>query len=190
MVFPLSEILFEAFHEVVFGQDVVREKDPFFFEQAHDTNGVRGLQVKSGNVLFVEELRRSGVVQQFPVRKDEDAERLGSQGLRTVKLDVTDADSIAAARAQIGDGPLTGLVNNAGIAVAGPLEFMPLDQLRWQLEVNLIGQVAVMQQFLPALRAARGITAGTLRSRREAGARRRPCASAACGWRLPIPCGR
>jgi NAD(P)-dependent dehydrogenase (short-subunit alcohol dehydrogenase family) len=90
------------------------------------------------------------------VRKDLDAERLGSQGLRTVKLDVTDADSIAAARAQLGDAPLTGLVNNAGIAVAGPLEFLPLDQLRWQLEVNLIGQVAVTQQFLPALRAARG----------------------------------
>jgi NAD(P)-dependent dehydrogenase (short-subunit alcohol dehydrogenase family) len=90
------------------------------------------------------------------VRKDEDAERLGSQGLRTVKLDVTDADSIAAARAELGDGPLAGLVNNAGIAVAAPLEFLPLDQLRRQLEVNVIGQVAVTQQFLPSLRAARG----------------------------------
>jgi NAD(P)-dependent dehydrogenase (short-subunit alcohol dehydrogenase family) len=90
------------------------------------------------------------------VRKDEDAERLGSQGLRTVKLDVTDADSIAAARRELGDAPLAGLVNNAGIAVAAPLEFLPLDQLRRQLEVNVIGQVAVTQQFLPALRAARG----------------------------------
>jgi NAD(P)-dependent dehydrogenase (short-subunit alcohol dehydrogenase family) len=90
------------------------------------------------------------------VRKDGDAERLASQGLRTVKLDVTDADSIAAARAELGDGPLAGLVNNAGIAVAAPLEFLPLDQLRLQLEVNVIGQVAVTQQFLPALRAARG----------------------------------
>jgi NAD(P)-dependent dehydrogenase (short-subunit alcohol dehydrogenase family) len=90
------------------------------------------------------------------VRKDEDAERLRSQGLRTVKLDVTDVDSIAAARAELGDAPLAGLVNNAGIAVASPLEFLPLDQLRHQLEVNLIGQVAVTQQFLPALRAARG----------------------------------
>ncbi len=90
------------------------------------------------------------------VRKDEDAERLKSQGLRAVKLDVTDADSIAAARAQMGDAPLAGLVNNAGIAVAAPLEFLPLDQLRRQLEVNVIGQVAVTQQFLPALRAARG----------------------------------
>jgi NAD(P)-dependent dehydrogenase (short-subunit alcohol dehydrogenase family) len=90
------------------------------------------------------------------VRKDEDAERLGVSGLRTVKLDVTEADSIAAARAQLGDGPLAGLVNNAGIAVAAPLEFLPLDQLRRQLEVNLIGQVAVTQAFLPSLRAGRG----------------------------------
>jgi NAD(P)-dependent dehydrogenase (short-subunit alcohol dehydrogenase family) len=90
------------------------------------------------------------------VRKDQDAERLRSQGVRTVKLDVTDVDSIAAARAELGDAPLAGLVNNAGIAVAAPLEFLPLDQLRRQLEVNLIGQVAVIQHFLPALRAARG----------------------------------
>jgi NAD(P)-dependent dehydrogenase (short-subunit alcohol dehydrogenase family) len=90
------------------------------------------------------------------VRKDDDAERLALSGLRTVKLDVTDADSIAAARSELGDRPLAGLVNNAGIAVAAPIEFLPLDQLRHQLEVNLIGQVAVTQAFLPALRAGRG----------------------------------
>jgi NAD(P)-dependent dehydrogenase (short-subunit alcohol dehydrogenase family) len=90
------------------------------------------------------------------VRKDEDAERLRSRGLRTVKLDVTDAASISAARAELGEGPLAGLVNNAGIGIAGPLEFIPLDQLRLQLEVNVVGQVAVIQQFLPALRAGRG----------------------------------
>ncbi len=90
------------------------------------------------------------------VRKDEDAARLRSSGLRSVKLDVADQSSIAAARQELGDAPLAGLVNNAGIAVAGPLEFLPLDQLRLQLEVNLVGQLAVIQQFLPALRAARG----------------------------------
>ena len=47
-------------------------------------------------------------------------------------------------------------MNNAGIAVAAPLEFIPLDRLRQQLEVNLIGQVAVIQALLPALRRARG----------------------------------
>ena len=88
------------------------------------------------------------------VRKEEDAERMRSHGLRTVKLDVTDSGSIAAARSELGDGPLAGLVNNAGIAVAGPLEFLPLDHLRLQLEVNLVGQVAVIAA-VPAV-AARG----------------------------------
>jgi NAD(P)-dependent dehydrogenase (short-subunit alcohol dehydrogenase family) len=90
------------------------------------------------------------------VRKDEDAERIRSAGLRAVKLEVTDPDSIAAARSELGDAPLAGLVNNAGIAVAAPIEFIPLEQLRRQLEINLVGQVAVTQQFLPALRTGRG----------------------------------
>jgi NAD(P)-dependent dehydrogenase (short-subunit alcohol dehydrogenase family) len=47
-------------------------------------------------------------------------------------------------------------VNNAGIAIAMPLEFVPLDELRHQLEVNLVGQIAVTQALLPALREARG----------------------------------
>ena len=90
------------------------------------------------------------------VRKDEDAERLEGQGLRTTRIDVTDADQIAAARDAFGHEPLAGLVNNAGIAVAAPLEFLPIDRLRQQLEINLIGQAAVTQAFLPALRRARG----------------------------------
>ena len=47
-------------------------------------------------------------------------------------------------------------MNNAGIAVSAPLEFVPIDELRRQLEVNVIGQVAVTQAFLPALRRGRG----------------------------------
>ena len=90
------------------------------------------------------------------VRRDEDAERLGAQGVRTVRLDVTDAAQIAAVRDELGQSPLAGLVNNAGIAVAGPIEFLPVDQLRQQLEINLIGQVAVTQALVPALRQARG----------------------------------
>jgi NAD(P)-dependent dehydrogenase (short-subunit alcohol dehydrogenase family) len=90
------------------------------------------------------------------VRKDEDAERLAVSGLRTLRLDVTEGDQIAAARDELGGTPLAGLVNNAGIAVAAPLEFLPLDQLRRQLEINLIGQLAVTQAFLPSLRAGRG----------------------------------
>lgn len=101
-------------------------------------------------------LRELGFEPVAGVRRDEDAERLGGQGLRTVRLDVTDEAQIAAAGEAIGDGALAGLVNNAGVAVAAPLEFVPLDQLRRQLEVNLIGQVAVTQAFLPALRRAGG----------------------------------
>jgi NAD(P)-dependent dehydrogenase (short-subunit alcohol dehydrogenase family) len=101
-------------------------------------------------------LRELGFSPIAAVRKDEDAERLEGRGLRTTRIDVTDADQIAAARAELGDEPLAGLVNNAGIAVAAPLEFLPIDRLRQQLEINLIGQAAVTQAFLPALRRGRG----------------------------------
>jgi NAD(P)-dependent dehydrogenase (short-subunit alcohol dehydrogenase family) len=93
------------------------------------------------------------------VRKEEDAERLRGQGMQPLKLDVTDKVSIAAARAeaeQASGGRLAGLVNNAGVALSAPLEYIPIDRLRQQLEINLIGQVAVTQAFLPHLRAAHG----------------------------------
>ena len=56
----------------------------------------------------------------------------------------------------VGGAGLAGLVNNAGIAVTGPIELVPLQELRRQFEVNVFGQVAVPQAFLPFLRAARG----------------------------------
>jgi NAD(P)-dependent dehydrogenase (short-subunit alcohol dehydrogenase family) len=90
------------------------------------------------------------------VRKEEDAERLRAAGVTPLRIDVTDPQSIAAAAAEVGDTPLAGLVNNAGIAVSAPVEFVPIEELRRQLEVNLVGQVAVIQAFLPALRQGRG----------------------------------
>jgi NAD(P)-dependent dehydrogenase (short-subunit alcohol dehydrogenase family) len=97
------------------------------------------------------------------VRRDEDAERLRSQGserLTPVKIDVTDSESIREAADQVtaalAGEPLTGLVNNAGIAVSGPVEYLPIAELRKQLEVNFIGQVAVTQAFLPMLRRSHG----------------------------------
>jgi len=89
-------------------------------------------------------------------RKDEDLERLGGEGFTPVKLDVTDQDTIAAAKAELDERGLRGLVNNAGVAVSGPMEYLPLDELRHQLEVNLVGQVAVTQAFMPNIREAKG----------------------------------
>jgi NAD(P)-dependent dehydrogenase (short-subunit alcohol dehydrogenase family) len=73
-----------------------------------------------------------------------------------VRLDITSAkEALEAAetvRAALGESKLKGVVNNAGVAVAGPLEFLDLDEFRRQLEVNVIGQLAVTQAFLPLLR--------------------------------------
>ena len=75
-------------------------------------------------------------------------------------IDVTDAASICAAavkiKEQIGNHGLAGLVNNAGIGVSGPLELIPIEELRRQFEVNVIGHVAVTQAVLPLLRIAKG----------------------------------
>ena len=83
-----------------------------------------------------------------------------SDRLRQIALDVTDSGSIAEAMAtvseQVGGAGLDGLVNNAGIGVPGPLEVLAVDELRQQLEVNVIGQVAVTQAALPLLRTAGG----------------------------------
>jgi NAD(P)-dependent dehydrogenase (short-subunit alcohol dehydrogenase family) len=101
-------------------------------------------------------LKRAGWDVFAAARKDSDLERLKTEGLTPVKLDVTDAESIAAAKAEVGERALHGLVNNAGVAVSGPMEFLPLDELRHQLEVNLVGQVAVIQAFMPNIREAKG----------------------------------
>ena len=89
------------------------------------------------------------------VRTSEAADSLRERGIEPLTLDVTRASDVAAAAETIG-GTLDGLVDNAGIAIAAPLELVPLDELRRQLEVNVVGQVAVAQAFLPALRRARG----------------------------------
>ena len=97
------------------------------------------------------------------VRKQEDGvalQRSSSDRLIPIPLDVTEQASIEEARALVSDrmgtNGLYGLVNNAGIAVVGPLEAVPIPDLRRQLEVNVIGQMAVTQAFLPLIRKARG----------------------------------
>jgi len=73
---------------------------------------------------------------------------------------VTDGESITNAAdvvaRHVGEAGLSGLVNNAGIAIGSPLELIPLQQLRRQLEVNVVGQIAVPQAVLPLLRRAGG----------------------------------
>jgi NAD(P)-dependent dehydrogenase (short-subunit alcohol dehydrogenase family) len=85
------------------------------------------------------------------VRDPAAGEALGPT-VRPVQLDITNPGDIAALDLQ----RLDGLINNAGIAVSAPLEFLPVDELRHQLEVNVIAQLAVTQACLPALRQSRG----------------------------------
>jgi len=97
------------------------------------------------------------------VRREEDADSLraaGSERLVPLMLDVTAADQISAAAVRIGEmvgeAGLDGLVNNAGIAVPGPLETLPIGDFERQIEVNLTAHVAVTQALLPLIRRARG----------------------------------
>ena len=97
------------------------------------------------------------------VRRPADGEALETRAsgeLTPLLLEITDEASIAAAvdavERAVGARGLAGLVNNAGIVVPGPLEFQPLADFRKQLEVNLVGQLAVTQAFLPLIRRGHG----------------------------------
>ncbi|MCB0193049.1 MAG: SDR family oxidoreductase [Anaerolineae bacterium] len=97
------------------------------------------------------------------VRKQADADDLqqaASSRLTPIFINVTDTSTIATAAEQVGSAlqgsGLTGLVNNAGVAFGGPLEFLPIEKFKIQFDINVIGQVAVTQAFLPLLRQAQG----------------------------------
>lgn len=96
------------------------------------------------------------------VRKEADGQALvkeASDKLTPILLDVTDDDSISAAVAAVTEstsGKLFGLVNNAGLSLNGPLELVPVSEIKKLMDVNVIGLLAVTKAFLPLLRKSQG----------------------------------
>lgn len=107
------------------------------------------------------DLANAGFLVFAGVRKLSDGEQFkNNPNISTVLLDITNTEQIHEAHntisKRVGDHGLYGLFNNAGIAIGGPLELLPLDSLRNQFEVNVIAQISVTQIFLPLLRKAKG----------------------------------
>ena len=102
------------------------------------------------------------------VRRLEDGAKLVGRSIEPVIVDITDADALRALADRVANDkdrrPLRAVVNNAGIAVNAPVETAPLDEWRRQLEVTVIGQIAVTQALMPALLANGGrvVTIGSL----------------------------
>ncbi len=108
-------------------------------------------------------LARAGWTVLAGIRKDADGASLLAEpagDIRPVLLDVTKPDHLDALAATLdehcADAGLDGLVNNAGFALARPIEVVDLDAFRWQFEVNVFGQIAVSQRAIPHLRRATG----------------------------------
>jgi NAD(P)-dependent dehydrogenase (short-subunit alcohol dehydrogenase family) len=117
---------------------------------AHVIALVTGTSTGIGRAIAIH-LAQRGFEVLAGVRKPEDV----PPGLEPILLDVTSQEHIAAAAERVGDA-LHALVNNAGIAVNGPVEIVEVEQWRRQFEVNLIGPVAVTRALLRALLNARG----------------------------------
>ncbi len=123
---------------------------------------VTGASSGIGNAIATE-LADRGFLVFAGVRTAEDEAALGKHvvsgagRLRPVRLDVTDHAQLCqvAKAVEAEAGTLAGVVSNAGIAVAAPLEFVPLDDLRQQFEVNVVGAVATIQAFMPQVRRSR-----------------------------------
>lgn len=107
----------------------------------------------------VDELVTHGFHVWATVRTDEDEAALSrdhADAVTVLRLDLTDPASVRAAGERVcAAGTVHGLVNNAGVALSGPLEYLPVDVFRRQIEINLVGQLAVTQVVMPALRQAR-----------------------------------
>jgi len=105
------------------------------------------------------ELARLGYRVLAGVRRDEDGDALSAAAARRIepiRLDVTNPGHIRDAAVRVEADGLHGLVNCAGCALCGPLELIPIQEFRQQLEVNVLGAAAVTQALLPAIRRSRG----------------------------------
>jgi NAD(P)-dependent dehydrogenase (short-subunit alcohol dehydrogenase family) len=92
------------------------------------------------------------------VRKPQDGEALSAERparITAITLDVTDPEQVAGLEQSLPPS-LDAVVNNAGIVISGPVEAVPIAELRRQFEVNIVGATAVTQAVLPRLRASRG----------------------------------
>jgi NAD(P)-dependent dehydrogenase (short-subunit alcohol dehydrogenase family) len=112
-----------------------------------------GIGLGTARVLVAEGYRVFGSVRR-PADADRVKQELG-EGFTPLLFDVADEAAVHRAgdevRAALAGEPLFGLVNNAGIAVAGPVLMLPLEELRRQMEVNVVGVVACLQAFAPML---------------------------------------
>ena len=121
---------------------------------AHRAVVVTGASTGIGRATVVE-LVSAGFQVFATVRREADAESLRQQfpeRVTPVIMDLLDEDSVRAAGEVINSaGPLFGLVNNAGAALPGPLETIPIEVFRRQIEINLTAQLLVTQVMLPAL---------------------------------------
>ncbi|WP_372572330.1 SDR family NAD(P)-dependent oxidoreductase [Ruegeria jejuensis] len=120
---------------------------------------VTGVSTGLGHAI-ASDLMRNGFHVFGSVRKPEDANRLSAEfqdRFTPLIFDVTDAEAIQVAADQVAKAlngrTLAGLVNNAGVAVAGPLRYLPVDELKFQFDVNVYGLLRVSQAFIPLLGA-------------------------------------
>lgn len=94
------------------------------------------------------------------VRTRTDAERIATDSIEPVILDITNNDHIASIVSRVAHDPekrpLRALVNNAGVAVNAPIEVLSLDDWRHQFDVSFFGQIALTRALMPALLASRG----------------------------------
>ncbi len=121
------------------------------------TGAASGIGLASARHLH--QLGFSVIVGVYPGEDDSGLDSITGERLHKLSIDITKTDMIVSARQaieRITGGHLYGLFNNAGMAIPGPIEFVPIEAIRQQLDVNLIGHVEVTQHLLPFIRAAQG----------------------------------